>query len=97
MLEIESPMLIRGPGRDIIILTWGLGLHKILSEYFWRIICYHICIMDIYVKIAFGFSLLVIWPFSHKSKFVETDFFPVFSDRKKPDITSTYRFKSQSI
>lgn len=87
-------MLIRGPGRDIIILTWGLGLYKILSEYFRRIICYHICVMDIYVKIAFGLCLLVIWSFSHKSKFVETDFFPVFSDRKKPDITSTYRFES---
>ena len=53
--------------------------------------------MGIYVKIALWICFLVIWSFSHKSEFVKTDFFPVFSDRKKSDITSTYRFKSQSV
>lgn len=38
MLKIKSTMFIRGPRRFIIILTRGLGLYEILSEYFRRII-----------------------------------------------------------
>ena len=34
MLKIKSTMFIRGPRRFIIILTRGLGLYEILSEYF---------------------------------------------------------------
>ena len=90
-------MFIRGSRRFIIILTRGLGLYEILSEYFRRIICNQICIMGIYVKITLWICLLSLRSFSHKSEFVKTYFFSVFSDRKKPDITSTYRFKSQSI
>ena len=43
--------------------------------------------MGIYVKITLWICFLVIWSFSHKSEFVKTYFFSVFSDRKKPDIT----------
>ena len=36
MLKIKSTMFIRGSRRFIIILTRGLGLYEILSEYFAR-------------------------------------------------------------
>ena len=71
-------MFIRGSRRFIIILTRGLGLYEILSEYFRRIICNQICIMGIYVKITLWICFLVIWSFSHKTEFVKTYFSPSF-------------------
>ena len=50
MLKIKSTMFIRGSRRFIIILTRGLGLYEILSEYFRRIICNQICIMGMRSK-----------------------------------------------